>query len=303
MVDRLTSLEVFVLAVKLGSLAEAARASGLSAGMVGKHMRSLEGRLGTRLLNRTTRRLNLTEAGSAYYEHCQRILAELAEADQNVMRHQIEPRGLIRLNAPVAFGEMYVARAVAEFMTQYSAIQIEMILNNYRIDLMDGGCDLAIRIGRMPDSNLIARRVASAQRIVCAAPSYLSRQDIPFHPDDLKHHNCLLYLPDGDAQGWKFKTQFGEIVVSVDGSGRSNSGAFLREIALAGIGIIRLPSFIVSDDLAAGRLVPLLPDYIDEDVGVHAVFLDSRPLSVKMRTFIDFLIRYFEQNREWDSRI
>lgn len=222
----------------------------------------------------------------------------------NAGLHQRVEHGLVGLDADDTTGvcNLHLERLFGHVAVVAEDFVVEVILNNYRIDLMDGGCDLAIRIGRMPDSNLIARRLASAQRIVCAAPSYLSRKDIPLHPDDLKHHNCLLYLPDGDAQGWKFRVPIGEIAISVDGSARSNSGAFLREIALAGIGIIRLPSFIVSHDLAAGRLVPLLPDYIDEDVGIHAVFLDSRPLSVKMRTFINFLIGYFEKNRDWGSR-
>lgn len=301
MADRLTGMEVFVRAVELGSLAEAARASRLSAGMVGKHLRALEARIGIRLLNRTTRRLGLTETGRTYYDRCRQILAEISDAEREAIEQQRAPRGLIRVNAPVAFGGVHLARAITDFNAQYDEVSVEAVLNNNLVDLMDGGCDLAIRIARLPDSDLIARRLAPCRRVVCAAPAYLERYGVPERPEDLKHHNCLIHLPDTDSATWRFKGARREQAISIKGRVQGNSGTLLHEIALAGGGIVRLPSFIVGEDLKGGRLVPLLADHMCEELGIYAVFLDARPLSARVRLFVEFLARRFGPEPSWDD--
>jgi DNA-binding transcriptional LysR family regulator len=299
--DRLTSMAIFIRAVDLGSLAEAARATGISAGMAGKHLRATEKRLGVSLLNRTTRRLSLTDAGRMYYERCQQILAEIEEAERDAINQQTLPRGVLRVNAPIGFGELHLAPAVAEFNTNYPDVSVEIIVSNHFVDLMDGSSDLAIRVGRLPDSGLIARRLAPCHRVVCAAPRYLERRGAPTVPDELKQHNCLIYLLEAEPKDWRLTGPQGEQIVRVEGSLHSNSGFLLREAGLAGLGVLRLPSYIVGEDLNAGRLLPLLKDYVEHDLGIYAVFLQSRQLAAKVRAFVEFLSRRFGPEPYWDE--
>ena len=298
--DRLTAIEVFVRVVRTGTLAGAARASGLSAGMIGKHLHALETRLGTRLLNRTTRRLSLTDTGRAYYERCQRLLTDIDEANREAIEQHTVPRGSILVNAPIAFGELHLAGAIADFTAKHDAVSIDVTLNNYQVDMLDGSCDVAIRIGKLADSDLIARRLAACRRVICASPAYLERHGTPKKPGDLLGHNCLTHLSDTDAEAWRLGGPNGEERIQINGRLKVNSGGFLREIALASGGIVRLPTFIVGKDIKAGRLVPLLTEFEDEDLGIYAVFRSSRQVSAKIRLFVEFLSQRFARSPSWD---
>jgi DNA-binding transcriptional LysR family regulator len=189
--DRVTSMAVFVKSVESGSLSAAARQVGLSQAMVSKHLRSLEQSLGVRLLSLTTRKLTLTEAGAAYFQRCVQILGDIDEADREAMQLQAVPRGLLRMSAPVAFGEMYLAPVLAEFLTRYPGIVVDVELSDRFSSLIDEGFDLALRIGRLPDSTLVARRLGSSRMVTCAAPAYLEAHGVPAHPSELAAHRCL----------------------------------------------------------------------------------------------------------------
>lgn len=302
MLDQVTGMRVFVRVAAAGSLAAAGRALDLSQTMVTKHVDALEARLGVRLLHRTTRRLTLTEAGRAYLDACQRILAEIEEAEQAAAAGQVEPRGSLRMNAPVSFGTFQVAPLLHDFTARHPKVSLDMGLSDRLVDLIEEGWDLAIRIGVLRDSSLVARRLAPCRTVVCAAPAYLGTRGTPRRVADLAGHNCLGYtLSDRiGADRWSFGGD-AEVVVGVSGTLRANNGDALRLAALAGLGVIYQPTFLVADDLRAGRLVALPLDHPATDVGhVHAVFRPDRRLPLKSRAMIDFLAERFGDMPPWD---
>ncbi len=254
MPDRLTGMQVFQRVAALGSFSAAARALGMSQTMVTKHVEALERHLGARLFQRTTRRLTLTEAGSRYRASAERILAEIEEAEREVSATTTDLTGTLRLNLPLAFGIREVVPALIDFAALYPALTIDIGLSDRFVDLVEEGWDLAIRIGRLGDSSLIARKLAPIRTMVCASPAYLARHGVPRTVADLKDHNCLGYtLPTpASAERWVF-SQDGTVVVPISGSFRANNGDALREAAVAGIGIIDQPLFILRDDLVAGE--------------------------------------------------
>jgi DNA-binding transcriptional LysR family regulator len=239
MLDRLTSLEVFAKVAANGSLSGAARAMGLSQTMVTKHVASLEARLGIKLFHRTTRRLSITEAGRLYLESSERILADMETADAAVARERAEPRGLLRVNVPVVFGTRQIAPLIADFSERYPEVTIELGLNDRLVDLAEEGWDLAIRIGRLRDSSMVARKLAPNRLVVCAAPSYLAKHGTPRTVADLAAHNCLGYTltQQGSAAEWPFGVD-GEIRIQISGTLRANNGDALRAATLAGLGVI-----------------------------------------------------------------
>ena len=302
MLDRLTGLEVFAKVAAAASLSAAARALGMSQTMVTKHIAALEARLGAKLFHRTTRRLSITEAGRSYLESSERILAEIEAADAAVAADRVEPRGMLRINAPVSFGTRQIAPLLAEFAARYPRTSVELGLNDRLVDLAEEGWDLAIRIGNLSDSSLIARRIAPCRIVVCAAPSYLEARGIPPTVSSLSAHNCLGYTLSQrtPVDRWTFGAR-GEVSVRVSGNLRANNGDALLAGALAGQGIIHQPSFIVADDLRAGRLVALTLDHPNVELGgIYAVYLPDRHPPAKVRAFIDFIAVRFAPDPPWD---
>ena len=303
MLDRLTGLEVFAKVAAHGSLSAAARAMGLSQTMVTKHMAALEARLGVKLFHRTTRRLSITEAGRNYLEASERILAEIEAANASVAVDRVEPRGLLRLNAPVAFGTRQIAPLLAEFGAHHPRVTIELGLNDRLVDLAEEGWDLAIRIGILSNSSLIARRIAPCRVVVCASPSYLEARGAPLTVADLAAHNCLGYTlsQQTSVDRWVFGER-AEVSVRVSGNLRANNGDALRAAAIAGQGLIYQPTFIVADDLRAGTLVVLELDQPTVELGgIYAVYLPDRHPPAKVRAFIDFIATRFAPDPPWDS--
>jgi DNA-binding transcriptional LysR family regulator len=302
MLDRLTSLEVFTRVAAAGSFSAAGRAIGLSQTMVTKHIAALEARLGIKLFHRSTRRLSITEAGRNYLEACARILADVEAADASVAADRFEPRGVLRINAPVSFGARQIAPLLSEFARRHPLVTVELGLNDRLVDLADEGWDMAIRIGNLTDSTLIARRIASCRTVVCAAPSYLEARGWPRTVASLADHNCLGYTlsRQTDADRWAFGAR-GEMTVPVSGNLRANNGDALRAAAIAGQGVIYQPTFIVADDVRAGALrVVTMDQPTVELAGIYAVFLPDRHPAAKLRAFIDFIATRFAPEPPWD---
>ena len=305
MLDRLTGLEVFAKVAATGSFSAAGRALGLSQTMVTKHIAALEARLGIKLFHRSTRRLSITEAGRLYLESAERILADVEAADSAVAADRFEPRGVLRLNAPVSFGTRQIAPLLSAFARQHPQVTIELGLIDRFVNLAEEGWDLAIRIGSLSDSSLIARRIAPCRTVVCAAPSYLATHGTPRVVADLSQHNCLGYTLSqrSNAGRWIFGANV-MTEVQVSGNLRANNGDALRAAAVAGQGIIYQPTFIVADDLRAGTLVKLTLDQPTEELGgIYAVYLPDRNPPAKVRAFIDFVAQYFAPEPPWDRPI
>jgi DNA-binding transcriptional LysR family regulator len=300
--DRFTGMQVLSRVAALGSFSAAARSLGMSQTMVTRHIDAIEDRLGARLFHRTTRRLTLTEAGQGYLQAAERILAELDEAESAAAASVTEPRGTLRVNLPLAFGIREAVPAIADFAALYPALTIDIGLTDRFIDLVEEGWDLALRIGQLRDSSMVARRLAPVRTALCAAPAYLQRHGTPRTLADLAAHNCLGYtLPTpASAERWKFGRN-GEVEVAVSGTFRASNGDALREAALAGIGIIYQPTFLFSDDIRAGRLRPVILDRPPfQFTAAYAVYAPSRHVPAKVRRLIDFLAERWAGEPPWD---
>ena len=298
--DNLAAMAVFARVVEDRSFTQAADALGRSKSAVSKAVSQLEDRLGARLLNRTTRRLSLTEAGTAYYERAARILAEAAEADSAVSALQDEPRGTLRINAPMSFGQRHLAPAIGAFLERYPELRLDITLTDRFVDLIGEGYDVAIRIAALPDSSLIAAKLAPNRRVVCASPDYLARAGTPRHPQDLRQHNCFGYTYQATGNTWRFVGPEGPATVRVTGSLTANNGDILKAAMLQGLGLGLVPTFSIADELKSGELVVVLPDYIDTETSVYAVYPHSRHLSAKVRAFVDYLRDRFRPEPYWD---
>lgn len=294
--DNLTGMAVFAKVVEAKSFSEAARQLGLSKSAVSKQISRLEQRLGARLLNRTTRRLHLTEVGTQFYERCARVVSEAEEAELLVTRHHEAPRGILKVNAPMDFGKLYLAPALPDLLAQFPELRIDLDLNDRIVDMIDEGYDVAIRIADLPDSSLIAKKLAPCAHVVCASPSYLEEHGGPETPDDLKQHNCLLYSYQAGGPDWIFQRPEGPFHVPVSGNFRVNNGEVVRIALLAGLGIGYMPAFMVMEDIKSGKLVSILGSHVRPDVGVFAVYPHSRYLSAKVRAFVDFLAGRLARN-------
>jgi DNA-binding transcriptional LysR family regulator len=305
MLDRLTGMQVFASVAATGSLSAAARALGMSQTMATKHMAALEARLGVKLLHRTTRRLTLTEAGRAYLDAAERILAEVSEADAEATAGAVEVRGALRVNAPVSFGVREIAPLIPRFLKEHPAVNIDLGLNDRYVDLIEEGWDLAIRIGAMASSSMIARRLAPCRTVLCTAPAYLAEKGTPRTVADLKDHNCLGYTLSRTigAGRWPFGAADHGVSVSVTvtGSLNANNGDALTAAAIAGLGILYTPTFLAAREIAAGLLVPLqlerTPIALD---GIFAVYPANRRPPAKVRAFIDALVNSFSPVPPWD---
>jgi len=300
--DRLTSMSVFVKVVAHHSFAVAAREMGLSRAGVSKHILALEQSLGARLLNRNTRRLSLTEVGAIVHERYARILEEIDEVERSAGALQIRPRGVLRISAPISFGLTHLAPVVADYMARYREVSIDMVLNDRAVDLIEEGFDAAIRIGHLADSSLVARHLAAIHFVACSSPEYVARHGVPQRPSDLLQHNCVVYsLREGHGE-WRFTGPSGEESVQISGRLKSNNGNFLRIALIKGEGIGLAPTFLVGEDVAAGRLVPLLPDYPPAPSDLTIVYPHRRQLSAKVRSFVDFLAERCTGEPDWDRQ-
>jgi DNA-binding transcriptional LysR family regulator len=299
--DRVTSMQVFQRVAMLGSFSAAARALDLSQTMVTKHVAALEARLGIKLLHRSTRKLVLTEGGRNYLAAVERILSEIEEAEASAGLDRIEPRGVLRLNVPVTFGFREIAPALARFSRLYPSVHVDLGLADRYVELIEEGWDLAIRIGRLKDSRLVARRLAPCRIIVCAAPSYLAEHGTPRTLADLSRHNCLGYTLSTTVSPdrWVFGRD-ADMVVPVKGNLRANNGDALLAAAIAGQGIIYQPTFLVGDSLRSGALVRVLEDTPTYELAVHAVMPSGRQAPAKVRAIVEFLADRFAPEPHWD---
>jgi DNA-binding transcriptional LysR family regulator len=296
--DRMTSMATFVKVVEVGGFSAAGRALNMSASMVTNHIQSLEERLGVRLLNRSTRKLSLTEVGQTYFERAQQILGDVEDAERSAHALQTTPRGILRLNTSVAMPP-FLAPVIAEFVALHPEVSINMSMSDREVDLVEDGFDLAIRNMPVSDSSLIARRIATYHFILSGAPKYFAKHGTPTHPSDLVNHNCLTFLRGAWGNEWRFSGPEGELSVPVSGNMQSNSANGLRLAAVHGQGLTILPSFLVADDLRAGRLASALNEFLGTEYAVNAIYPHRHRLSAKVRSFIDLLAEHFRDDPAW----
>ena len=290
--------------VEAGSFTAAAEKMGQSKSAVSKQVTRLEQRLGAQLIARTTRRLNLTEVGQAFYERCRRIIAEAEEAELAVTHLQERPRGRLRVTAPVSFGITHLARALPDFMAQFPEVKVFMDFSDRRVDILEEGFDMAVRIGVLEDSSLIAKRIAETRRPILASKDYWDRMGQPDHPKDLETHNCLIYTYLSAPNSWIFKDpddpKGAGISVRVSGTLTSNNGNALAMAAAAGLGIVNSPTFICADSIRNGDLISALDAFEPDPIGIYALYPPNRHLSAKVRAFVDFLVaRYSGPEMLW----
>ncbi len=290
-VNRSGELEVFVRVVESGGFSAAARFFGMTPSAVSKLVTRLEQRLGTRLINRSTRQLQLTPEGCALYERGIRVLADLDEAEYCAGMHST-PRGRLRINANVPFGHHFLLPLMPEFLEQHPDISLDVVLTDEVIDILEQRTDVAVRAGPLKSSSLMARKLGQASKIIVGAPAYLSRHGTPATPDDLQHHNLLGANYVRAQQGWPLRQNNRETIVAVTGNAQASDGAALHHLVLAGLGLARLATFQVREDIAAGRLIPLLEDCNPGDIEeIHAVFVGQGGyLPLRVRAFLDFLV-------------
>lgn len=300
--DRLAALEAFVKVSETQSFSDAARRLRASKSAVSRHIAALEAQLGARLFHRTTRSLTLTEAGRGYFERAARILADLEDANLSVSQLQAAPRGRLRVNAPMSFGFLHLGAAAGDFLDRYPEVEVDVTLNDRFVDLVDEGFDVAVRIGSLTDSSLVARRLAPVRRVLCASPDYLKTRGVPQTPDDLKSHDGLFNTNITQSREWRFISPDGKPwPVTVKGRLSASNGDMLRVAALRGHGFVHLPTFIVGADLRAGTLVSVLDRYIDQDLTLNALYPHARHLSPKVRAFVDFLAERYGPEPYWDK--
>ncbi len=291
--DRLTSLAVFVKAVDLGSFSAAGEALNMSSQLVGKHVQSLENRLGVRLLSRTTRRQSVTDFGRTLYERARIILAEVEAAEGLAAETRAIPSGKLRINAPVNFGMRTLALKLPEYLKRYPKVQVELTLTNRAVDLVDEGYDVAFRLGKLSDSSLIARPLAPFQLMLCATPAYLAGHAPITSPWDLQQHDCLGFTHNELRTHWSFDGPDGRIVVPVSSRLMVDHGEPLLFAGLSGLGVLLQPLELVREALADGRLQQVLPDYKVPTRPLHMLYAPDRRVTPKLRSFLDFVIDAF----------
>jgi DNA-binding transcriptional LysR family regulator len=299
--DRLTSMTAFATVVASGSFTAAAQRLNLSPAAVTTHVRSLEERLGARLLNRTTRKLSLTEAGRTYYEHCARILADIEAADGAVSALNSAPRGTLRLNAATVLCSGLVS-LIGEFGAAYPDVIVELIATDQMIDLVKEGMDLAIRFNQPPESSLVVRRLGVFRIFACAASAYLEKHGTPREPADLSRHNCLAYMHPGYTaltREWHLVGPEGDVIVPVSGNLHTNSAEIIRSAAIQGRGITLSPSFVVDEAVRTGKLVQVLPDHHLGEFPIIALFPHREHMPAKVRSFVDFAAKHFAADPNW----
>ena len=286
-------LRSFLAVVRAGSFVGGADALGLSKAAVSRHVAELEESLGVRLLHRTTRRLSLTDDGTRFHARAEELLASLEELEAETSSQGGEASGQVRVNAPMSFGNLHLAPLWPRFLAANPKVSLDITLNDRVVDLVDEGYDLAVRIGRLGDSNLVSRKLAATRIVLCAAPDYLARRGAPTHPRELAAHQVFGYAYWSGGDEWKFHGPEGEFGVSVHPRMRSNSGDTCRAAALEGQGIVLQPDFLVGGDLKRGALVELMPAWRSLEIGIHAVYPTRKHLPMKTRLLVDFLVEAF----------
>jgi len=287
----LSYLETFAAVVDKGSFTAAAEALKISKPVVSKQVSQLEKHLGVQLLHRTTRRLRLTEAGTVFARYAQRIVAEAREAEQSVLPLQSEPQGTLRLAAPESLAMSLLPGALLAFQQRFPGVELDVRVSGRFVDLVEEGIDVALRVGELEDSSMIARRLMKCRFHVCASPDYWQREGMPEHPDDLRRHNCLIYSQSPKADTWMFKDKIGkEFGVKVKGRLCSDAGRVLLDAAVAGQGVLIGPTYWVADAMREARLQPALEEYQRPSMGLYAVYPHSKLVSSKVRAFVDYLV-------------
>lgn len=299
--DKFESMRAFAQVVESGGFAAAAREMGLSRSAVNKLVISLENSLGVHLLHRSTRRVTPTATGFAFYDRCVAILAQLEEAELAVSRLQDEPRGALKINAPMSFGTLHLATAVADFMVKYPELQVQLTLNDRFIDPIEEGFDVTVRIAELPESStLIVHPLIPAERVLCASPTYLQQRGYPTHPTQLREHPCLHYGYLASGNQWKFTKANEEYTIAIHSVFCSNNGEVLRDAAIKGLGITALPTFIVSEPIQQGLLHVILPEFQLPASFVSIIYPRNRHLSAKIRLFVEFLSGRFGNHPDWE---
>jgi DNA-binding transcriptional LysR family regulator len=296
------AIPVFVAVVENGGFSAAARTLGISKSAVSKRINQLEAHLGVRLLHRTTRKLSLTEAGERYFEHAAQALTAAGQAEDAVTELQGEPQGNLKISSPMSFGRLHVAPLIPKLLQRHPKLQIDLVMDDRKVDLVAGGFDVAIRAGNLPASTLIARKLAPLRQVLCVSPDYIDRYGRPGTPAELSSHNCVLYSYSSDANEWTLIGESGPETVTVSGSYQVNNSEALLEALREGVGIGRLPTFVAGPDLKTGRLVKLFESYRIPEFTIYAVFPERQYLPAKVRAFLDFAIEYFGGDKPyWDA--
>lgn len=301
--DLVGCMRTFAQVAEQRSFTAAAERLDVSRGLVTRQVAQLEDHLGARLLNRTTRRVSLTEAGSAYFERCVQLLADLEEAEAVAASHLAEARGTLRVTCALAFGVRYVAPLIGGYMRQQPRVAVDLSFNDRTVDIVEEGYDLAIRIGALASSSLSARRLASTRMIVCAAPAYWRAHGKPSTPEELAAHDALHYVYSSTSDAWQFTGPGGDArSVRIRYRLRANNGEALLRAAASGLGVVQLPAFLVHAAMAAGELESALDDFCGPELGIHAVYPARRLLAAKVRTFVDYLAASLAVT-PWDQRL
>jgi len=295
--DRFLELRSFTEVVDAGSFVAAADQLGLSKAAVSRHVAELEARLGVRLLHRTTRKLSLTDEGEVFYARSRQVLADLGEAEAELTSRSREAVGQLRVSAPVSFGIQHLAPVWGQFRQKHPKVVLEVNLSDRIADIAEEGFDVAIRIARLPSSTLVSRQLAETRMVLCASPQYLKRAGKPAHPSGLAQHAVVAYSYWSERDTWEFDGPEGRVSVRTDPWLRTNNGDVCRAAALQHQGIILQPTFIVGADLAGGKLVEVLPRYRSLTLGIHAVYQSRKHLTPKVRLLVDFLVRWFREER------
>ncbi len=303
--EQLAEMMVFAKVVEMKSFSAAANALNTSKSLISKQVSSLEGALGVRLLNRTTRSMSLTEIGSAYYQHCARIAHEIEAARETASQLQTAPRGILKITAPVVFASLHLAGAIDAFLKLFPQVEIELDTSDRIVDIVEEGYDLAIRITNSPGQTTISRKIIDLHWATCASPDYLKNHGEPQTPQDLLQHNCLVnHMLSHVNRGWSYTVNGKDVTVPVNGNCRVNSTAVMHQLALAGVGVVVFPTYIVGRDLQQGRLKRILCDYpASPGFGLYATYMPNRYMQTKVRAFIDHLIAYFGEEPAWDHDV
>lgn len=302
-IDVLMGMLVFTKVVESKSFAKAADKLNLSRGMTSRYVAQIEEHLGARLINRTTRRLSLTEAGDTYYHQAVQILSLVAETEYAAANDSAAPRGTLRITSSTAFGGNLLGEAICVYLQRHPQVKIDTLLCERTVDLVDEGFDLAIRVADSISPGLVARSFTSVRFVVCAAPDYLNRHGTPRHPSELAEHNCLTFDESSTPNEWRFKRNGESTTVKVQGSFHGNNGNILCKAAAGGLGVVYQPTFLVHELLRNGDLIRLFPDWETDTFNAYAVYPNRKFLSPKVRSFIDFVVEYFGPFPYWDKDI
>lgn len=300
--DRYENMNTFVRVVETGSISAAANRMDVAKSVVSRRLKELEMHLGVELFHRTTRQMNLTDSGRAFYQQAVRILADILETELATSQSHGALKGNLKVAVPLSFGLMHLGPAINEFLQQHPDIEFNLDFNDRQVDLLAEGFDLAIRIASLPDSSLIARRLAPIQTVLCASPDYLAKNGTPQTPEELRQHRCLAYNLISNIEQWQIHDVNEQLIkITIKPYLKASNGEFLRDAAVTGLGIIRLPTFIVYQEIERGALIPILTDYPCSPLAAYAIYPQTRHLSHRVRAFVDFLAKRFEGLPYWDK--